>query len=72
MACNQPKPDVETIRSFLDKGAYPNWRDVQGRTAFEFIMQQNYVQRRVQFDGNSPAVVGDAPPGTEEDDIRGF
>ena len=38
MACNQSHPDVETIRSFLDKGAYPNWRDVQGRSAFGLIM----------------------------------
>lgn len=30
MASNNAHPDVETIRSFLDKGAYPNWRDVQG------------------------------------------
>ena len=38
MACNQVHPDVETIRSFFDKGAYPNWRDVQGRSAFDLVM----------------------------------
>ncbi len=44
MACNQLHPDVETIRSFLDKGAYPNWRDVQGRTAFGLIMYNQQQQ----------------------------
>ena len=39
MACNHPYPDVETVRSFLDKGAYPNWRDLQGRTAFDLALR---------------------------------
>jgi ankyrin repeat protein len=34
LACKHRTPDVETIRSFLDKGAYPNWKDLQGKTAF--------------------------------------
>eukprot|EP01032_Pedospumella_encystans_P013468 gene13468-15505_t len=38
MACGHNEPDVETIRSFLDKGAYPNWRDLQGRTAFDIVL----------------------------------
>ena len=38
MACSQKTPDVETIRSFLDKGAYANWRDFQGRSAFELVI----------------------------------
>mmetsp|Transcript_24130 Transcript_24130/g.24718 ORF Transcript_24130/g.24718 Transcript_24130/m.24718 type:complete len:810 (+) Transcript_24130:123-2552(+) len=38
MACSHDIPDVETIRSFLDKGAYANWRDFQGRTAFEMVL----------------------------------
>lgn len=41
MACSNAHPDVETIRSFLDKGAYPNWKDIQGRTAFDFAMRSN-------------------------------
>lgn len=48
MACNQAHPDVETIRSFLDKGAYPNWRDVQGRTAFSLIMYNQVAASRVR------------------------
>lgn len=39
MACSHARPDVETIRSFLDKGAYANWRDLQGRTAFDIVLQ---------------------------------
>jgi hypothetical protein len=38
MACNQSHPDVETIRSFLDKGSHPNWRDSKGQTAFTLVM----------------------------------
>ena len=37
MACSHAYPDVETIRSFLDKGAYPNWKDLRGRTAFQLM-----------------------------------
>jgi ankyrin repeat protein len=48
MACNQAHPDVETIRSFLDKGAYPNWRDVQGRTAFSLIIYNQTAASRVK------------------------
>ena len=40
IACSHAFPDVETIRSFLDKGAYPNWRDLQGRTAFQLIVSK--------------------------------
>jgi ankyrin repeat protein len=39
IACNHAHPDVETVRSFLDKGAYPNWRDLQGRSAFELALR---------------------------------
>lgn len=38
MACTHPRPDVETIRSFLDKGAFANWRDLAGRTAFDIVL----------------------------------
>jgi ankyrin repeat protein len=38
MACAHPRPDVETIRSFLDKGAFANWRDLAGRTAFDMVL----------------------------------
>jgi ankyrin repeat protein len=49
MACNQSHPDVETIRSFLDKGSNPNWRDSKGRTAFEMVM----AAHSKRLDGNS-------------------
>lgn len=38
LACKHRTPDVETIRSFLDKGAYPNWRDLNGKTAFDIAL----------------------------------
>ena len=46
MACKHAHPDVETIRSFLDKGAYPNWKgDLDGKSAFEIIIgeQSRYM-----------------------------
>ena len=39
MACGHARPDVETIRSFLDKGAYANWRDLEGHTAFDIVLR---------------------------------
>lgn len=38
LACAHPRPDVETIRSFLDNGAFPNIRDAQGKTALLLIL----------------------------------
>ena len=54
MACGNSDPDVETIRSFLDKGAYVNWRDLQGRTAFDLVLysQQRY-QQKIQASASS-------------------
>ena len=46
MACGHSEPDVETIRSFLDKGAYPNWRDLQGRTAFDLILHSQQQKQQ--------------------------
>ena len=53
MACKHSHPDVETIRSFLDKGAYPNWRDSEGRTAWDIIIreQQKYMISCVKNSG---------------------
>jgi ankyrin repeat protein len=43
LACSTPTPDVETIRSLLDKGALPNWKDVNKQTAFDFILESSGV-----------------------------
>jgi ankyrin repeat protein len=50
IACSHAYPDVETIRSFLDKGAYPNWKDLQGRTALQLIVWKYNPNSH----GNSP------------------
>lgn len=53
MACIHLHPDVETIRSFLDKGGYPNWKDVQGRTAFDMVLKSGYeINNRVKTTNN--------------------
>ncbi len=64
MACSHVNPDMETIRSFLDKGAYPNWKDLQGRTAFDLAMQ-NYRGKRLVNPPVSAVVF--TPPGAEID-----
>jgi hypothetical protein len=38
LACSMENPDVETIRSFLDNGAHPNWKDASGRSAFNMVL----------------------------------
>ncbi len=38
LACSSNKPDAETIRSLLDKGALPNWRDTLRRSAFDMVL----------------------------------
>jgi ankyrin repeat protein len=43
LACSSTEPDVETIRSLLDKGALPNWKGVDKLTAFDMIIQSNKV-----------------------------
>jgi ankyrin repeat protein len=43
LACSSSKPDAETIRSLLDKGALPNWKDTLKRTSFEIMLFTNQV-----------------------------
>jgi ankyrin repeat protein len=66
MACSTGSPDVETIRSFLDKGAYPNWKDLQGRTAFDLAFHSRASTRtstgRNQKQKQSSADAIDATP----------
>jgi len=39
IACSNSSPDIETIRSLLDKGAYCNLKDSLGRTALALLLQ---------------------------------
>lgn len=38
LACSAAKPNAETVRSLLDKGALPNWKDTMKRSAFDMIL----------------------------------
>lgn len=38
MACAAAEPDPETLRSLLDKGALPNWKDTLKRSAFDIVL----------------------------------
>ena len=38
MACMAKRCEAETMRSFLDKGAFPNYKDQNGRTAIDLIL----------------------------------
>jgi ankyrin repeat protein len=49
VACCNSKPDVETIRTLLEKGAYPNWRDNENMTAFEHVLRKNLVRCPCDF-----------------------
>jgi ankyrin repeat protein len=44
LACSSSTPDVETIRSLLEKGAYPNWRDANDMTAFDHVLRKSMVR----------------------------
>lgn len=59
MACSSKSPDVETIRSFLDQGAYPNWKDFQGRTAFDLAIKSLPTQASggLSFSAPPPAAM---------------
>jgi ankyrin repeat protein len=54
-ACSHASPDVETIRAFLDKGAYPNWHDPQGRTAFDIVLHKQQSKTSYSSTENSNA-----------------
>lgn len=43
MSCSTIRSDAETVRSFLDKGAHPNWKDAAGRSAFDLIIYSHNV-----------------------------
>ncbi len=47
MACSNPEPDPETVRSFLDKGAHPNWKDTAKRTAFDLVLCAHQVNLEI-------------------------
>lgn len=38
MACMAKRCEAETMRSFLDKGAFPNYKDQNGRSAIDLIL----------------------------------
>ncbi len=66
MCCNHINPDVETVRSFLDKGAYPNWKDLQDRTALDLVLllhgsQADSSSAMLQSDVASPSLSFQSP-----------
>lgn len=38
LACSTDHPDAETVRTLLDKGAHPNWRDASMRSSFDLVL----------------------------------
>lgn len=38
LACSTDRPDAETVRTLLDKGAHPNWRDASMRSSFDLVL----------------------------------
>jgi ankyrin repeat protein len=44
LACSNAEPNAETVRSLLDKGACPNWKDTNKRTAFDLVLHSREVK----------------------------
>jgi len=44
LACTALIPDVETVRSLLDKGAFPNWKDAAMRTAIDMVLSTHALR----------------------------
>ena len=45
LACSVDFPDAETIQSLLDKGAHPNWKDSDGKSAFDSVLMTHSVRK---------------------------
>jgi hypothetical protein len=44
LACSNAEPNAETVRSLLDKGACPNWKDTNKRTAFDLVLHSRELK----------------------------
>lgn len=69
IACSSENPDAETVRTLLDKGAHPNWRDVQGRSSFDLVLASHKAKM-----AKSAALAASSKKGTYEplDDVQEF
>lgn len=54
LACSNAEPNAETVRSLLDKGACPNWKDTNKRTAFDLVLHAREVKGQMG-DTSNPA-----------------
>ena len=52
IACTVERPDIETIQSFLDKGAHANWKDVSKLSAFDLVLRA-HKERIIKISTNS-------------------
>lgn len=56
MACSIRDPDAETVRSFLEKGAHPNWRDSSGYSAFDLVLRTYSVSATLLLLRSQPVI----------------
>mmetsp|Transcript_13242 Transcript_13242/g.19951 ORF Transcript_13242/g.19951 Transcript_13242/m.19951 type:complete len:734 (+) Transcript_13242:86-2287(+) len=66
LACSVENPDVETVRSFLDNGAHPNWKDASGRSAFNMVLYAHSSDKRKGSDDCNTASGGTASDAMQE------
>jgi len=58
ISCSIEAPDAETVRTFLEKGAHPNWKDVYGKSALDiclmsFATRHSKKEKDLAKDGSS-------------------
>eukprot|EP00602_Paraphysomonas_sp_CaronLab_P005784 CAMPEP_0185033330 /NCGR_PEP_ID=MMETSP1103-20130426/22140_1 /TAXON_ID=36769 /ORGANISM="Paraphysomonas bandaiensis, Strain Caron Lab Isolate" /LENGTH=729 /DNA_ID=CAMNT_0027569553 /DNA_START=153 /DNA_END=2342 /DNA_ORIENTATION=+ len=66
LACSVENPDVETVRSFLDNGAHPNWKDASGRSAFNMVLYAHSSEKRKETGEGNSAADGSSPDAMQE------
>mmetsp|Transcript_20388 Transcript_20388/g.37853 ORF Transcript_20388/g.37853 Transcript_20388/m.37853 type:complete len:750 (+) Transcript_20388:167-2416(+) len=64
LACSLENPDIETVRSFLENGAHPNWKDASGKSAFNMVL--NAHSGVVTQSTAPPPAAGDGAPLPED------
>ena len=74
LACSTDYPDAETVRTLLDKGAHPNWRDTSMRTSFDLVLAAHKAKMARSKEKPVGAAKGNhqMPPPEPLDEVQEF
>ena len=74
LACSTNNPDAETVRTLLDKGAHPNWKDASMRSSFDLVLlgHKNKMERSLEKPIGSAKGSGREPPPEPLNEIQEF